>query len=550
MTGAGTGVRLGFAVMELVRAYGVDTVWGIPGTHNLELYRPLTELGIRAITTRHEQGAGYAADAWAQRTGLPGVLITTSGPGLLNALSAAATAFCESRPLLILSPGPPRGAEYSDNGDLHETLDSIGAVRGVIGHSHRVVDGTDALRAVQDAFAQFAGPRPRPVHIEIPMDLLESDYDGPEQLRTVRAVAAPEPADADAIALAATRLASAARVVIVAGGGAVRCADEVRDLAATLQAPVLTSINAKGVLDETGQLALGSELRLASAKEFIEEAEVVLVIGTTLGAAELWDQRLSPRGTVIRVEVDPDRIHLNLHSDIALVGDARAVLPQLLRALPSMLVRASADLESVRELLRAEVQRIAPDVVERATDILAGLPADVIISGDSSQIVYLGVCSVWQAREPSTLLYMPTYATLGYGLPAAIGAKVADPHRPVVCVIGDGALMFSVQELATACELGLDLTVVCVDNGGYAEIRQNERDAGIAPIGVDLWQPDWAGLATAFGGSGVRVGAEESVTEAVRAAVAMDGVTLVHVVMPPRIPECDVSGGGAGGGAG
>ncbi|NDU79385.1 thiamine pyrophosphate-binding protein, partial [Actinomadura sp. DSM 109109] len=147
--------------------------FGIPGTHNLEFYRHLRALGIHAVTTRHEQGAGYAADGWAQQTGLPGVVITTSGPGLLNALSAAGTAFCESRPLILLSPGAPMGEEFADRGDLHETKDSTGAVGAVVEWSRRVHSSTEAVQAVHDAFELFRYGRPRPVHIEVPLNVLE-----------------------------------------------------------------------------------------------------------------------------------------------------------------------------------------------------------------------------------------------------------------------------------------------------------------------------------------------------------------------------------------
>ena len=160
----------GRAVLETIRAYGVDAIFGIPGTHNLELYRPLADLGIRAVTNRHEQGSGYGADGWAQQTGLPGVVITTSGPGLQNAMSAIGTAFCESRPLIVLSPGVPLGAEFADVGTLHETKDATAMVGAIAEWSRRVSSAAEAVDAVHDAFTLFQTGLPRPVHIEIPLD--------------------------------------------------------------------------------------------------------------------------------------------------------------------------------------------------------------------------------------------------------------------------------------------------------------------------------------------------------------------------------------------
>jgi acetolactate synthase-1/2/3 large subunit len=171
----------------------------------------------------------------------------------------------------------------------------------------------------------------------------------------------------------------------------------------------------------------------------------------------------------------------------------------------------------------------APQTVALAEIIAEALPDDAIVAGDSSQIVYMALGSVLRSQHPHSLLYTPTYATLGYGLPAAIGARVADDSRPAVTVIGDGALMFCVNELVTAVEQRLDVTVVCVDNGGYAEIRQNELDRGMTPIGVDLVQPDWAALATAFGATGRRVERREDIAASIRDAIADGGVQLVHI---------------------
>ncbi|WP_431805902.1 thiamine pyrophosphate-binding protein [Microbacterium paraoxydans] len=518
----------GRAVLETIRGYGVTAVFGIPGTHNLELYRPLADLGIRAVTNRHEQGSGYGADGWAQQTGLPGVVITTSGPGLQNALSAIGTAFCESRPLLVLSPGVPRGAEFADVGTLHETKDATAMVSAIAEWSRRVDTAAEAVEAVHDAFHLFRTGRPRPVHIEIPLDLLESPAEVPAAARRPRPM--PDRVSGDPVALAeAARLLSAARTpVIVAGGGATCAVHQVTAIAERLGAPVLTTLNGKGVLDEGHPLSLGSNLRLAAARAVAEDADVLLVIGSKLGEAELWAPRLEARGAVIRIDISPAQRDKNLTATVGLTGDAAAVADALLPLLPDE-TRTPRDLSAERAAIEAESRDTAPETVALAELIAAALPHDAIVAGDSSQIVYMALGSVLRQSQPHSLLYTPTYATLGYGLPAAIGAAVAQHERPVVTVIGDGALMFCVNELVTAVEQGLDVTVVCVDNGGYAEIRQNEVDRGMAPIGVDLVQPDWAALATAFGATGRRVERRDDIGDTIRTAIAEGGVQLVHV---------------------
>ncbi|RZU65388.1 acetolactate synthase-1/2/3 large subunit [Microterricola gilva] len=518
----------GRAVLQTLRAYGVDTIFGIPGTHNLELYRPLSDLGIRAVTTRHEQGAGYAADGWAQQTGLPGVVITTSGPGLQNAMSAVGTAFCESRAMIVLSPGAAIGDEFADRGTLHETKNSSAMADAVAEWSRRVRSAAEAVEAVHDAFELFRTGRPRPIHIEIPLDVLEAPAALPAEAREARPGVVAARVDSDAVASAAATIEAAGNPVIIAGGGATRATAEVTALAERLGAPVLTTLNGKGTMDERHALALGASLRLPAARRVAEAADVLIVLGSKLGDAELWVPQLRPRGRVIRVDISAPQLQKNLAADVAIRGDTAGVVAELL---PMVAHRggAGSDLGAVRTEIAAQIVAALPSTVALGAQIVDALPDDAIVAGDSSQIVYLAVANQLRQARPHSMLYTPTYATLGYGLPAAIGARIANPTRPVVTVIGDGALMFCVNELMTAVEQRLDLTVVCVDNGGYAEIKQNEQDRGISPIGVDLLQPDWAMLATAFGATGISVDEGPDVGAAIRAAVEAGGVQLVHI---------------------
>ncbi|GAA2042623.1 5-guanidino-2-oxopentanoate decarboxylase [Agromyces tropicus] len=521
----------GRAVLETIRAYGVTTIFGIPGTHNLEFYRPLADLGIRAVTNRHEQGSGYGADGWAQQTRLPGVVITTSGPGLQNAMSAIGTAFCESRPLIVLSPGVPLGDEFRDVGTLHETKDASAMVAAIAEWSRRVTTAAEAVEAVHDAFELFRTGRPRPVHIEIPLDVLEAPAGVSADARAARPAPVPDRGDAAAVRAAAELLAAAQSPVIVAGGGATRAARQVTELAERLGAPVLTTLNGKGTLDEHHPLSLGSNLRLETARALAEAADVLVVLGSKLGEAELWAPALEARGRVVRVDRSAAQLDKNLAATVGIVGDCAPVVEDLLAMLPAD-DRPAPDLAALRGAIADEIRATAPDDVALAERIAHALPDDAIVAGDSSQIVYLALANVLRRSRPHSLLYTPTYATLGYGLPAAIGARVAAPDRPVVAVLGDGALMFAVNELMTAVEQRLDLTVVCVDNGGYAEIKQNELDRGIRPVGVDLVQPDWAALATAFGAVGRRVDDVDALGDAIRDAISAGGVQLVHVRQP------------------
>ncbi|GLB67885.1 thiamine pyrophosphate-binding protein [Arthrobacter mangrovi] len=518
----------GLAIMTVLRNYGIDTIFGIPGTHNLEFYRHLQPLGIRPVTTRHEQGAGYAADGWSQQTGLPGVVITTSGPGLLNALSAAGTAYCESRPLIVLSPGAPEGEEFADIGALHETKDATAAAGAIVEWSRRVHSAREAVEAVHDAFELFRYGRPRPVHIEVPLNVLETSHGCPAELLDDRHRRAPAGADDGGVLAAADILRSAERPVILAGGGALPADAGVRRLAEILQAPVVTSLNGKAAIPEDHPLSLGSNIRLPGAQELCNGADVLLIIGSKVGEAEMWGGAVTPRGTVVRIDILESQLRKNVQADLGLVGDAAAVVPQLVTALDGHQAPA-IDLADLRAGLEQQARALSPELAAIAETIGQAVAPETIIGGDSSQITYFGTSTFIPQRQPHSLLYTPAYATLGYGLPASIGAKIAAPERPVVCVAGDGALMFAIQELATAVEQSLDLTVVCVDNGGYAEIRQNERDRGMPEVGVNLHQPDWAALATAFGGHGRRIETHQQLADALRDAQSAGGLQLIHV---------------------
>lgn len=521
------------AVLETLRGYGIDTVFGIPGTHSLEFYRPLRALGIRAITTRHEQGASYGADGWSQVSGLPGVVITTSGPGLLNSLSGAATAYAESRPMILLSPGRPVGQDFRDIGSLHETKNPSAAVNAIVGQSRRVTSGAEAVIMIHDAMRDFAHSRPRPIHIEIPLDILEGPSDVPTSATAPRPLGAPQPAPASDVDAAATALAAASRPVILAGGGSLAAGPQLLELAELLEAPVITTTNGKGAIPEKHRLSLGADLRLSTAHSFLRTADALLVIGSKVGEAELWGGDIAPQGPIIRVDIMRDQMLCNLTPDIEVPGNSAAVVPQLLGALRAdggsgVGDREARDLREVFDAMDNEGRQWAPDLAALNETIMEVVPDNTIMAGDSSQVTYMGSTTFFRAPTPHSLLYMGTYATLGYGLPAAIGAKLAAPDRPVVCLLGDGALMFSIQELMTAVELELDLPIICVDNGGYGEIRQGMVDRDIDPLAVDLKQPDWVQLAESFGATGLPA-TMDSLASTVEQALSISGPSLVHL---------------------
>jgi thiamine pyrophosphate-dependent acetolactate synthase large subunit-like protein len=516
----------GAAVVETLAAHGVDTIFGIPGTHNLEIYRHFLGAGVRAITPRHEQGAGYAAEAYARVTGRPGVVVATSGPGITNTMTAAATAYAESQPVLILSSGMPSGTEGMDLGQLHEAKNTSAAMDQLVRWSRRVHSADEAAEAVTDAFESFAGGRARPVHVEVPVDVLEAEWSG--RPRLAAGTSAPQ-VDSDALRRAAAVLASAVQPMIIAGGGAVDAQPELTALAEALGAPVVTTVNGKGVVDESHPLSVGASIRLRAAQKAAADSDALLVVGTELGDSDLWEGQIRCR-TVIRCDIDPAQLNKNCSADHALLGDAATTVAELRGALPAggPVTDSSERAAALRLACREEAAKDAGPYAEINAAVRAALPANGALAGDSSQVTYFGSVHFFDMTAPRRFCYSPGFATLGYGLPAGVGAAIGLPGTPVAVLLGDGALMFSVQELITLVEQRLPVPVIVVDNGGYQEIRDQEAARGISPIGVELHTPDLAALAVAMGARGVRTTSTAALTDLVNDAFDADGPTLIH----------------------
>lgn len=508
-------------------AHGVDLVFGIPGTHSLEVYRHLASVGIRHVVTRHEQGAGYAADGYARVTGRPGVVLTTSGPGITNAVTAAATAHADSVPLLLVSPGVPRGLEGADVGWLHEVKDQSAALDAVCAWSRRVSSADEAAQAVADAFAFFASSRPRPVHVEIPHDVLDSSWPGSPV--PVAAPAKRPSGDPAALDRAVSLLSAARRPAVVLGGGTVDSAAEAVAVAEAYDVPVVTTVNGKGVVPESHPLSLGASVGVGATQRFLADADALLVVGSELGDSDLWGGTLHPSGPVVRVDLDPAQLDKNLNADVGVVADAALALSALSGQAPPRrgAEPGHARVAAVLPQIRAESEAAAAPWRGVHDAVAAVLPPDGVVTGDSSRVSYLGTVYQLLLNSPRRFAYPTGYATLGYGLPAAIGACLAG--RRTLALVGDGAFVFSVQELLTAAEQRLGLPVVVCNDGGYGEIRHQMLSRDITPVGVDLLTPHIPALAGACGCHGVRLDGPSRLAEVLTKAWTLDRPTVIEV---------------------
>lgn len=505
---------------------GVDTVFGIPGTHNIEIYRGLQRRNIRHILTRHEQGATYAADGYARASGQPGVVIATSGPGITNCITGIANAYADSVPLLVLSPGPRRGEERRNLGFLHEAKDQRSGIDCFAEESIRAESQRSLEEAIHGAFLRFRTGRPRPIHIEIPTDLLEEESTGAPEAAWNAGIPSP---DSAAITAVAAAIRTAERPLILVGGGSANYGDILSSLVDLTGIPVVTTVQGKGTVSERHPRSVGALAGGSSGFQSLQRADFVLAFGT-----ELKNAGLGADVRVARFDIDAGQLHKNHRSDFPVLGDvglsAAALLAELANSPPTMSATWLREVLRDGKSTRAGAQEVWAVLHDAVTNAARGTSEKpVILTGDSSQISWQGTVQSAVLERPRSFLTTDGYATLGYGLPAAIGAKLARPEASVVSLLGDGALMFSVQELATAAEQRLALPIVVFDNGGYAEIEQNMRDAGVAPFAVALTPPKYAALATALN---CRFSATETpagLEKAVREALTADRPTLIRI---------------------
>lgn len=526
-------VNGGQAIVDALLAHGVDTIFGIPGTHNLPIYSAINVSTISHITPRHEQGGGYAADGYARVSGRPGVCLTTTGPAILNAAAAAAQAYSDSIPVLFIAPGVPLDHPSGHNGLLHEVKNQFDAMSAVVGHAQRATSVADIPRAVAQCFAAMTSGRPRPAYLEIPLDILDIDAEIDGETPTIPA--ATVAADSQ-IAAAADLLAGAQRPLIVAGGGTSAATAALRAFAEALDAPVVTTANGKGILPENHPLALGAVVSLAATLDLVRDSDAVVAVGTELAPADWWWGPM-PKSALIRIDIDPLALATNAQPVVGIVGDSAHVLASLTDRLSGGAAGGAERTAHWRELLRTEARSSGAAYLGLCETLADVLDEDAVVTADQSMSCYFGLLTNLPRYRARSFLYPAGLGTLGYALPAAMGAKLAAPDRQVVAVLGDGGVMFTVAELAAAAQAGLALPVVIVDNGGYGEIRNEMRDRDGRIMAVDLLAPDFPALARALGCHGVGAGSYDEVGPAVTAAFAADRPTLIHVREPGAEPR-------------
>jgi acetolactate synthase-1/2/3 large subunit len=521
---------VGETLIDLLEVNGVDVVFGIPGVHTVELYRGLAASKIRHITPRHEQGAGFMADGYARVSGKPGVCLVITGPGLTNIITPMAQAYQDSVPMLVISGVNARATLGHGRGRLHELPDQRGMMATLALMSHTLHEPEDLADVMERAFAILRSGRPGPVHIEIPTDVMAAPVK-PPRLRNI--TPARPRADTATISEAASRCLSSKKPVVLVGGGAVAAATDILALAERLDAPLVTTTNARGAFAHH-LLSVPASPSLKSVRTLIADADLVLAFGTQMGQTDYdmyADNGFPDLENLIRIDIDAAQLARGPQAAVSILSSAENAASDLLAAVGTgnrPQADGAARAAATREAAQAELTPKMTAEVGILNTVRDTLPGAIIV-GDSTQAVYAGNL-YYEAGRPHGWFNAATgYGALGYGPPAAVGAAIAEPETPVVCLTGDGGLQFTLAEIGAAKDAGANVIFLVWNNDGYQEIETYMVDNGITPEGVKPSAPDFLKIAEAFGLPSVRLSNVSELPTALQKFRQHKGPSLIEI---------------------
>lgn len=535
----------GSELVAQLEGYGVDTVFGMPGVHTLSFFDPLAKSTIRHIGARHEQGAGFMADGYARATGKPGVCLIISGPGVTNAATPIGQAYSDSIPVLAVTSAIARADMGLGRGMLHEITSQQAVTAPITGFSATALTGQQIGEHLARAMASFQTERPRPVHISIPLDVLDEEVVPCPTRKFLPRRPGPNPIDVKA---AADLIRAAKRPVILAGGGCRNAGAELTRLVEATQAPIITTVAGKGVVPESHPLSLGSTLQRARVRRLVEiDADLVIAIGTEISEPDLYvtadseaaaegpmiadPTRLAIAGKFIRIDIDPAATVRDYMPDAAIVSDAGLAALALVEELgrqPAAQIAWKMDFAALKNRVTQDVSPLERQHIAVLEAVREALPADALVYADMTQIAYTG-CVYFPVDVPGTWHFPVGYGTLGYALPAAIGGSIGSPGRACAAIVGDGGLLFTVQELATAVEQKLPLPILLWDNDGLGEIADFMRARNIPEVSVRPLNPDFKALGDAFGCLVAVPRSLDEIGNEIRRALRADRPTIIIV---------------------
>ena len=522
----------GQAVVDTLISEGVEAVFGIPGTHNLHIYDAIHQNpSVRHILARHEGGAAMMADGYARTSGQPGVCLTIGGPGATNALTGLVTAYAESSPVLMVTTEIARNLIGLDRGVSHEIKQQLDIFQSALASAMRAEAVPDIPLAIHQLMATMRIGRPRPTYLEIPWDVL--GMRGHVEVGKRFSVEKPG-GDPVTIEAAIHLLEEAEQPLIFSGLGTLRseASAELCQVAELLRSPVITTANGKGCLPEDHPLALGAGVgRNPILTDALARADVVLAVGTSFDVWTMQNWSLKIPGRIIRVDIAAEQLHKNYPAEVTIHGDAKLVLTQLAASLASRGTGGgmARELKEAANTARSAVEargRSGPQVIRQ---LRSNLPRDTIITVDTTMVLQW-VAWNFEVYEPNTLLLPWNSATLGFALPAALGAQVAFPNRKVVALVGDGGFLFTGQELATAAKHNLPVVTIVFNNQAHGSIKKQQVSGFDGrSLGVDLEGLDYVAFAHALGVPGERVTSLDALGDHLGQALLAGTPTLLEV---------------------
>lgn len=526
----------GKAVVEALKAEGVDTVFGIISIHMLPVYDALrADRSVRLLIPRHEMTGGFMADGYHRVTGKPGVYLTSTGPGAANSMGAAIESYYTCSKVLQLTGQIE--SYWLDKGKmaLHEVKDQLGMFAATGCGTARAAKTADIAPTIHQAMLRLRVGAPRPQVVEIPID--QQYASGPAEIGALATPEAKAPTDGDLDA-AANLLMKAGRPVIWAGGGVhgAEAHAELKRLAELLGAAVYLTRGGRGAISEDHPLVVGNYFGERPGRTYLQNADAVLGIGTKFS----WQttQQFSTQLTknLIRVDLDPAVLQNNYPAAVAIEADIRTTLRGLIARVEAKGHRAPADAESKIGALKAELRegfrQFRPLTAELMDRLDRATPHEAVLVTDSTIPAYWGANQYLPVRSHRGFM-TARLAAIGPGYPMALGAQAADPSRPVLCLAGDGGFVMHIGEFATAVQERLPVVLVIFNNRGYGVLKKLQKTfMGGREFAVDLYTPDFVAAAKAFGIEGERAETPEALEAAVRRGFAAKAPYVIDCVAP------------------
>ncbi|QQO12964.1 hypothetical protein JJB99_26515 [Bradyrhizobium diazoefficiens] len=516
----------GEAIVSGLVAHAVDTVFGLPGAQVYGLFDAFHQAQLKVIGARHEQACGYMAFGYARASGRPGVFSVVPGPGVLNASAALLTAFGCNEPVLCVTGQVPTQFLGKGRGHLHEMPDQLATLRTYVKWADRIEYPGNAPTVVARAFQEMMSGRRGPASVEMPWDVFTQRADT-ATAQVLEPLPAPLP-DPDMIKQAAALIRASRAPMIFVGSGAIEAGEEILELAEMIDAPVVAFRSGRGIVSNAHELGL----TMAAAYKLWANTDLMIGIGTRLELPTMSRWPYRPDGLKsIRIDIDPVEMRRFI-SDTAIVADAKAATADLAAAVRkagySKTARRRAAIREATATALAEIQRIQPQMAY--LNILREvLPANAIVTDELSQFGFASWYG-FPIYQPRTFITSGYQGTLGSGFPTALGAKVANPDKPVVAITGDGGFMFGVQELATAVQFNIGVVTLVFNNNAYGNVRRDQRERFDGRVvASDLVNPDFVKLAESFGVAAARVTAPDQFKAAMEKALSHGGPYLISV---------------------